>query len=144
MEKIEKYLIEVEKQLEKAIVHLEYSYNKIVKLPTAIDAMDEEILETWESFSARFSRVADIFLVKYIKAKVKIDDPGFIGTFRDFLNQAEKLLLIEDLKIWLKIRELRNIAAHEYSESNLEVFFQQLKTLAPKLITIRDKLNCNN
>lgn len=141
MGKHEDYLILVKEQLKKAIAHLEYSYNKIVKLPTNPDVMDDEILETWESFCARFSRVADIFLVKFVKVFVKVDDPGFSGTFRDFLNQAEKLDLIDDVRTWMKIRELRNVAAHEYSEQDLENFFLQVKEQAPKLLKIKQLLD---
>lgn len=124
-------------QLLKAIRHLEYSYHKVLQLTVDIDALDEEALETWESFAARFSRVADIFLTKYIRASVLLQDPGFSGTFRDFLDQAEKLTLLEKVDLWMGIRELRNISAHEYTEKDLSIFFQRIRTEAPHLIKIK-------
>ena len=66
-------------KLQRAITHLRYSYNKIINLPLPeqLSQFDEELLETWESFAARFSRVTDIFLTKYIRTLILQDDPGF-------------------------------------------------------------------
>jgi hypothetical protein len=115
------------RQLGKAIKHLEYSQKKVRTLPKRLLDNDEESLETWESFAARFSRVVDIFLTKYIKLKVKENDPGFDGTLRDFLNHAEKMKLISDVDRWMSTRELRNIQAHDYTEEQLESFLTALQ-----------------
>lgn len=124
-------------KLIKAIKHLEYSYNKIVKLPEKTEELDEESLETWESFAARFGRVADIFLMKYVRAYVLLQDPGFSGSLRDFVNQGEKLGMIDNADIWMSIRELRNISAHEYTDKDLTEFFKRLKKEAPNLLAIK-------
>lgn len=114
-------------QLKKALKHLEYSRKKIQSLPKRLDENDEESLETWESFAARFSRVVDIYLTKYIKCKVKKNDPGFDGTLRDYLNHAEKMKLVTDVDHWMATRELRNIQAHDYTEEELEKFLIALQ-----------------
>ena len=67
------YLKKITLQLKKAIQHLEYSYHKVNQLPAHPDKLDEETLETWESFCARYSRVIDLFLMKYLKAQVRKD-----------------------------------------------------------------------
>ncbi len=66
--------------------------------------------------------MVDLFLTKYIKSRVKIDDPAFDGTLRDYLNQAEKMNLISDVDRWLAMRELRNIQAHDYTNEAFESF----------------------
>ena len=141
MTKYDEYLKKVKDDLLKSISHLDYSYNKVTHLSGSLDALNEEELETWESFVARFSRVADIFLMKYLKAVVKSGDPGFDGTLRDYLHQGEKLGLIADSQYWLNIRELRNIAAHEYAAENLGHFFLRLRAECPKLLSIKSNLN---
>ncbi len=88
---------------------------------------DEETLEKWESFTARFARVVDIFLTKFIKLQIKSQDPGFDGTLLDYLNQAEKLRLISDAKRWLAMRELRNIQDHDYTDDEYERFVTALE-----------------
>jgi hypothetical protein len=82
-------------KLDKALQYLNYSFEKVKILPTNPESLDPESLETWESFSARFSRVADLFLTKYLKSYILAQDPGFEGSIRDFVNQAEKLGLID-------------------------------------------------
>lgn len=140
MRKIDRLIMDIESHLKKSLHHLEYSYNKVIKLSINVDEMDEEVLETWESFASRFARTSDIFLMKYLKAKIKQSDPGFHGTFRDYLNEAEKIKLIDEASIWMNIREIRNISAHDYSESNLQQIFETLKKLAPILLNVKKLL----
>lgn len=121
------------RKLQKAQRYLQYSYNKILDLPDEVERLDEESLETWESFAARFSRFSDIFLTQYLRTLVLIDDPGFTGSLRDFVNQGEKLGIIDDAKAWMAIRELRNMTAHDYSEKDLSEFFKRLKKECPRL-----------
>lgn len=137
IDKNKAYLEKIQTQLLKAIEHLSYSYQKVTTLPTDPHQLDEESLETWESFSARFSRVVDIFLMRVLKAKVKFSDPGFDGTLRDYLNQAEKAGFVSNASEWLMLRELRNIAAHEYTDKGLAFFLQQLRTHCPKLLALK-------
>lgn len=123
-------------QVKKALVHLEYSYKKSVNLPMLEKEMDEETLETWEGFSSRFSRVVDIYTTKYLKACVLLSDPAFDGSYRDLLDQAEKLKLIQSADFFMKMREIRNIHAHDYREDKLILFLTDLKQYAPELLKI--------
>lgn len=136
----ELFLQEQKAKLIKALEHLAYSYKKIINLPEKPEQLNEETLETWESFAARFGRVADIFLMKYLRALILMQDPGFNGSLRDFLNQAEKLNIIENTEVWMAIRELRNISAHEYTDKDLCEFFIRLKKEAPRLLAIKNRL----
>lgn len=133
----EAYLEKTQNQLIKALDHLAYSYQKVLLLPIHPEKLDEETLETWESFAARFSRVVDIFLMRVVKAKVKFSDPAFDGTLRDYLNQAEKIGLIENTNEWLVLRELRNIAAHEYTDQGLAFFLEKLRMHCPMLLALK-------
>lgn len=126
----------LEEKLLKALGHLNYSFKKVENLSPTIKELDEESLEVWESFSARFSRVCDIFLNRYLRLIVLKEDPGFSGTLRDFLNMGEKIGIIKSALEWLSLRELRNIAAHEYSDKDQEIFFNNLRTLCPKLLEL--------
>ena len=103
--------------------------------------MDDEILETWESFTARFSRVVNLFLTKLLRCLVLRNDPGFEGTLRDFVNQGEKLGLVESANQWMTFRGFRNIIAHEYEEDELKQNFEDLRRLTPVVIAIESKIN---
>lgn len=141
MANYEALLQETSRKLTKALEHLAYSFNKVQKLPGELSEMDDEIMETWESFSSRFARVSDIFVMQYLRTKIAIEEPGFKGTTRDYLNKAEKLGLITDAKQWFIIRELRNAAAHEYNDEDLTAFYQKLKSLCPLLLYIKNVIS---
>jgi len=131
-------LLSIQKRkLSKAIAHLTYSYNKIQNLIPDPNMPDEEAMETWESFASRFARVADMFLMQYLRTQIMSSDPGFSGSMRDFVNQGEKLGLLDNANAWMNIRELRNVVAHDYSEEELLYFFQKLRQECPRLLAIK-------
>ncbi len=119
-----------QKKLQKAFKHLEYSYNKIHTLPIE-SPLDEEELETLESFIARMARVSDIFITKYLRLVISFEDPSFDGSVRDICNFAEKLNIIDSADLWIEIRNIRNATAHEYEEEDLIKFLQRSQQLCP-------------
>jgi len=123
--------------LAKAIDHLSKSYNKALKLPTILSQNNDDQLEVWESFTARFARVVDIYTTKVLRAKVLDADPGFDGVFKDLLLIAEKKRLIESAEIWLKLRSLRNIQAHDYTDETFSIFVESLLKYAPILLNLK-------
>jgi hypothetical protein len=133
--------ISTSESLLKALNHLEYSYKKVIKnkLTEKLDWTEEE-LETLESFSSRFSRASDLFLSKYLRILVLEGDPAFRGTFIDTLNMAEKIGWISSTKQWVRVRELRNVAAHEYTQDDLQSLFQEIVQLTVLVLSIRSKL----
>lgn len=133
-------IAEQKKKLKKALDHLRYSHHKVLRLSTDPAQLDEEAMETWEGYVARFGRVSDIFIAKYLRSLVLRDDPGFDGSLRDLLNRAEKMKYIHDARLWLEMRELRNRAAHEYSESALGPILERIRELVPHLLVVEEAL----
>ena len=70
MPDLKKLLETYKDKIIKSIDYLEYSLAKVESLPTNPSGLDYEQLETWESFAARFARVSEIFLAKYIRTFV--------------------------------------------------------------------------
>ena len=95
-------------KLVKSLRYLEYSYKRVAKLSPDPAALTAEEFERWDGFAVRFARSSDLFLSKFITAVIKCDDPAFDGGFRDRLHQAEKLGLVENIPMWMEIRQLRN------------------------------------
>lgn len=127
---------QVMKSLLQAKSHLEYSFKKVQKIPLSSENLTEEQLETLESFSSRFARLSDMIISKYFRLLLKEKDPAYRGSVLDILNQAEKYGWIEDAKIWKRIRELRNVAAHEYEASNYKQLYTELIQLTPHLLKV--------
>lgn len=134
MKDYEKLLSIAKTKLTKALIHLEYSWKKIQRLPKDINQLSEEQLEIWESFSARFSRLVELFLNRYLRTYILLQDPGFEGSLRDRLHKAEKYDLVSDANHWLALRELRNVTAHDYSDEDIENHFQRLINETPFLL----------
>jgi hypothetical protein len=125
----------------KSLKYLEYSYNRTLSMPLNPAQMTDAQLEAWDGFAARFARSSDIFLSKYIRAFILKDDPAFDGGFRDQLNRAEKLGLIDDATIWMEIRELRDATVHEYSDQDLEKIFEKFRKYSALLLELPKKLS---
>lgn len=140
MSKLETLLEDWRRNTAKALDRLEYSYKKVQKLQDKLAFFDEESLETWESFAARFARASDMFLSKYLRTKIMIEDPGFRGSFRDSLDLAEKLNIIDSADEWLRIRALRNSSVHEYTEEDLAQFFKEILKHSSRLLEVRKVL----
>ncbi len=124
----------------KSLKYLEFSYNRTLSMPVNPSQMNDSELEAWDSYAARFARTSDIFLSKYIKSFLLMDDPVFEGGFHDQLNRAEKLGLIENVEVWMEIRELRNATVHEYSDQDLEKIFEKFRKHTPLLMALTKKL----
>lgn len=121
--------------LRKAKKHLLYSYKKVQKIPLDHD-LDEEELETWESFSSRFARFSDLLISRYFRLLALEKDPAFRGSVIDLLNLAEKQGWIDSSTTWSRIRELRNLAAHEYAAEDYSKLYRELLSLTPSLLLV--------
>lgn len=122
------------RKTQKAIKHLNYSYDQVKLLSSNVEKLSEADLAQWEAFAARLAKVIDLYLTKYIKAKILLSDPAFDGSLRDQVNLAEKMRLLNDTDRWVALRGLRNQTAHEYEEEDLSAFFERIRTEAPWVI----------
>mgnify|MGYP001562907376 CR=1 FL=1 len=133
--------IQIQTALKKSISHLQTSLLKVRKIDLdKAGELSEQDLEVLESFSSRFARSSDIAVSKYFRLLALEGDPGFRGTVIDLLNLAEKYSWISSAKTWQRIREIRNIAAHDYAEDELRLLYKEIVTLAPAVIEVAKKL----
>lgn len=142
MNKKEKLLAESKQEFLKSLKHLKYSYNKTKDIVLSKEKLedDEALLESFEGLASRFSRSSDIFVSRYLRTYVLIQEPGFRGSLLDYLNQAEKLGLIGSSQTWREIKEIRNSAAHEYGVGNLKTYFERLVELTQEILNLEDRL----
>lgn len=129
-----------QEELKNSLKHLEYSYKKVQKINLDNKKWDDEVLETLESFAARFARTSDIFISRYLRLLANESDPAFRGSLIDLLNFSEKNNWINSAKLWFRIRELRNAASHDYTAEDLGLLFKELFSLAPEILKIRNLL----
>jgi len=80
-----------------------------------LDFEDFEIIKTIDTFIYRFMKLQDYMGNKLFKAFLnEIGEYQDNMSFIDVLDKLEKLEIIENAKIWIKLRKLRNKMAHEY------------------------------
>lgn len=118
-----------------ALKYLEFSYKKVQgrDLPPVQNA-DAEELEVWESFASRYGRLADLFVAKYVQARILRQDPTFRGELRDFLSRAEKVGLISNAGFWLGIRHDSYKIVNEYKSSDLRLLYSSLVNKCPIMV----------
>jgi hypothetical protein len=119
--------------LSKARQHLSYSYNKVRHFNFETEWSESE-LEVLESFSSRFARYSDLIVSRFLVLSARKKDPAFRGSAIDLLNLAEKFGWISSAIEWRRIRELRNVAAHEYSADDYKSLYKELVKLCPLLL----------
>lgn len=121
--------------LEAALVHLRHSRDRTRDLTTrdwASLSMDE--LERLESLASRFARAADMLIQRLLRLldELELATPG---SLLDRLYRAEKRGLVADARVLIRIRELRNLIAHEYGAEKLAEIYAAVAHLAPELDT---------
>ena len=122
--------------LQRSRTHLEYSFNK-VKLMDFDRAFDDEQLETLESFASRFCRFSDLAIKQFFSLRAREGDPAFRGSVIDLLNLAEKSGWIGSAIEWRRIREIRNLAAHEYSAEDFRELYEEMIVKTPILFSLK-------
>lgn len=126
----------ITEDLARAKKHFEYSYKKVQKMSFA-DEWNEEQLEVLESFSSRFARFSDLIISRFLRFKAIEQDPAFRGSIIDLLNLSEKTGWLRDANSWRRIRELRNVAAHEYQAEDYKKLYQEIFHLSPHLLNFK-------
>jgi len=140
MTDFDRLLREQAADLRKALEHLAYSHAKVSDLSTDALTLSSENLETWEGLVARFGRASDLFTSQFLRTLLLREDPGFRGSLRDLLNQAEKFGWIGSARAWLEIRELRNASVHEYRAAKISELLEAVRKRVPDVLAIERTL----
>ncbi|BBP02345.1 hypothetical protein [Sulfuriferula nivalis] len=127
-------LLQIELQgLQLAAEHLRYSLARCEGL-TGITNLPPEQLERLESLASRFARLADLLTQRLFRL---IDDIELVGnsTLLDRIYRAEKRGWGNASEL-IKIRELRNLIAHEYSGDRMVEVYTAVASLTPSLLNV--------
>ncbi|MFA5171708.1 MAG: hypothetical protein WC426_09075 [Sulfuriferula sp.] len=127
-------LLQTELQgLQLAAEHLRYSLTRCEGL-TGITNLPPEQLERLESLASRFARLADLLTQRLFRL---IDDIELVGnsTLLDRIYRAEKRGWGNASEL-IKIRELRNLIAHEYSGDRMVEIYTAVASLTPSLLNV--------
>lgn len=128
--------------LQRMQAHLSHSQKKVARmmpLPN-LSQMTEDELESLAAMKGRFSEMQD-HLAAAMKLIARIEEEN-TETFTYVLQFMVKNYVLESAEEWLHARDVRNAAAHDYSEDEDEqvVFYQTLFQLIPYLFDVRENI----
>ncbi|MDP1659476.1 MAG: hypothetical protein Q8L73_09035 [Methylotenera sp.] len=117
--------------------HLQYSLERCLHLIGKKELPPDQ-LERLESLSSRFSRLSDLLIQRIFRLIDDIELTGS-GTILDRIYRAEKRNWA-DASAMIKIRELRNLIAHEYANEKMPEIYSAVTTLSPVLLAAVPKV----
>jgi hypothetical protein len=123
--------------LQLAATHLEYSINRCVNLIGQKEIPPEQ-LERLESLSSRFARLADLLIQRIFRLIDDIELTGN-GTLLDRIYRAEKRDWANASEL-IRIRELRNLIAHEYANDKMPEIYTAVTVVSPILLAVVPKV----
>lgn len=125
-------------RLQQAADHLRWSYQRCQALPHQPPWTAED-LEKLESLSSRFARLADVLTQRLMRLadELELEAPG---SLIDRLRRAEKRGWATHDGDFVRIRELRNLVAHEYADDKLAEIYQAILALTPALLAAVPKV----
>ncbi len=123
---------------EKNLKWLKKSYEKAKKIDLDKE-LTEEDLEVFETLSNRFGRTVGILINKILRGLdiIELED---ITRKLDIVIRAEKRGFVDDYKVLIEMKDLRNELVHEYIQENLIERFKEVLEYTPKLFDITNKL----
>lgn len=123
--------------LQSAANHLGYSMERCQSLIGQVEMPPEE-LERLESLTSRFARLADLLIQRIFRLIDEIELTG-TGTLLDRIYRAEKRGWVEASEM-IKIRELRNLIAHEYASDKMPEIYTVVAAMSPALLAVVPKV----
>ena len=123
--------------LQSAAVHLGYSMERCRGL-IGQEAIPPEDLERLESLTSRFARLADLLIQRIFRLIDEIELTG-AGTLLDRIYRAEKRGWAKASEM-IRIRELRNLIAHEYASDKMPEIYAVVAAMSPVLLAVVPKV----
>jgi hypothetical protein len=119
--------------LRAASAHLQFSLERTRELiPRVQEEISPEELERLESLASRFARLADMLIQRVMRL---VDEIELVpsGSVLDRIYRAEKRGWVLRADLLVRIRELRNLIAHEYAADKMAEIYAAVFVLSPEL-----------
>ena len=111
--------------------YLQYSMGRCQGL-IGQEGLPPEQLERLESLTSRFARLADLLIQRIFRLVDEIELTGG-GTLLDRIYRAEKRDWASAVEL-IRIRELRNLIAHEYATEKMLEVYSAVAVMTPVLL----------
>ena len=135
--RLEKYLNECGKH----IYRIEKAYNKIKDVfpisATKYELLNDDDIEAIDQYLFRFAKLQDTLGQRIFKTIVSeyVDNIDLLS-FIDILNYLEKIGILENANLWMKLRGIRNEISHQYDDDSEEMSQSLNSIIAQKDVII--------
>ena len=123
--------------LQLSAAHLQFSMTRCIDL-MGQEKLSPEQLERLESLTSRFARLSDLLIQRLFRLVDEIELTG-AGTVLDRIFRAEKRDWGQAADL-IKIRELRNLIAHEYATEKMPEIYAAVAAMSPTLLAAVPKV----
>ena len=122
------------RHMAQAADYLGFSYERSREIIHRTDWTPEQ-MERLESLASRFARLSDLLTQKIMRIVDELElTPE--GTLLDRIHRAEKRGWVDSAADLVRIRELRNLIAHEDAADKLHELYQAIIVLTPQLLAV--------
>jgi uncharacterized protein YutE (UPF0331/DUF86 family) len=110
--------------------HLDFSCRQVAGLSGNLEGATEQQLESAEAFTSRFARSVDLLVNKVLRSLDRMElNPE--GTLLDIIRRAEKRGLVEHAEELRKMKDVRNMIAHDYAGAGAAEIFAYCREQKP-------------
>jgi nucleotidyltransferase substrate binding protein (TIGR01987 family) len=90
-------------------------------------------LEPYDALVSRFERVVEVAL-KFFRTVERFETADTASTVRDCLGLMCKVGILDDVEVWMQMREVRNRIAHDYVPEKIKSIYDLLTATYRPLI----------
>lgn len=117
-------LLEAWRQCERHMHHLKHALVALAPLlpvtATALSSMDDEVVQDWDQFILRFTKLQDAMGVQLYPALLGyLQEPYEDRPMLDKLHRLESLAFLNSIEEWNNLRVIRNTFSHDYPQDDV-------------------------
>ena len=116
-------LLEAWRQCERHMHHLKHAVLALAPflpvMPMSIENMDDEVVQDWDQFILRFTKLQDAMGARLYPALLDyLQEPYQDRPMLDKLHRLESLSYLSSADEWNTLRVIRNTFAHDYPQDD--------------------------
>ena len=135
------------RQCERHLHHMRHALNSLSAFlpvtPASLSRMDDEVVQDWDQFVLRFTKLQDALGAKLLPAVLSfLQEPYEDRPMLDKLHRLEKLGYLPNIECWNTLRSIRNHFAHDYPQDDAlkSAYLNEAVSAVPQMESLLAKI----
>jgi hypothetical protein len=135
------------RQCERHLHHMRHALDSLSPglpvTPVTLAHMDDEVVQDWDQFVLRFTKLQDALGAKLLPAVLSfLQEPYEDRPMLDKLHRLEKLGYLPNIESWNTLRSIRNHFAHDYPQDDVlkSAYLNEAVNAVPQLELLLAKI----